>query len=105
MKRELLDQFGRSVTRTVTHNPNDWFGDFAIETVQDVEPIIDFAKDKREAMDGIGLHNIEMRHAAEIPLTVFEQALREGWADDPKAWKRWANDPANKAFRVWEGQL
>jgi len=38
-----------------------------------------------------------------VPMTVAEQALREGWDDND--WKRWLNDPANAAFRVWPGRV
>lgn len=43
------------------------------------------------------------RHVAKVPLTVYEQSLREGWDDGD--WKKWLNDPQNKPFRVWEGQV
>jgi len=38
-----------------------------------------------------------------VPMTVAEQALREGWDDSD--WKKWLNDPANAAFRVWPGRV
>lgn len=44
-----------------------------------------------------------MRHVAKVPMTVYEQSLREGWDDDD--WKRWLNDSQNKPFRVWEGRV
>jgi hypothetical protein len=31
--------------------------------------------------------------------------MLEGWFHDKKAWKRWANDPNNRDFRVWKGRL
>jgi len=38
-----------------------------------------------------------------VPITVAEQALREGWDDND--WKKWLNDPDNAAFRVWPGRV
>lgn len=45
------------------------------------------------------------RHAAYIPAHVFNQAAREGWLNDKKAWKKWANDSDNSRFRTWNGRL
>lgn len=43
------------------------------------------------------------RHLARVPMTVMEQSIHEQW--DESDWKRWLNDPANAAFRVWPGQV
>lgn len=40
---------------------------------------------------------------ARVPLTVYEQSVREDWDEDQ--WKRWLNDFDNKPFRVWQGQV
>jgi len=40
---------------------------------------------------------------ARVPLTVWEQSIHEDW--DERDWKRWLNDPDNRAFRVWKGQV
>lgn len=40
---------------------------------------------------------------ARVPLTVYEKSLHEGW--DEADWKKWLNDPDNKHFRVWQGQV
>lgn len=47
----------------------------------------------------------ELRHAAVIPRTVMRKAMREGWANDPVAWKKWANDANNVHLRTWKGTL
>lgn len=47
----------------------------------------------------------EFRHAAIIPRTVMRQAMREGWANDSAAWKKWANDGNNAYLRTWKGNL
>jgi hypothetical protein len=40
---------------------------------------------------------------ARAPLTVYERSIHEGWDDND--WKRWLNDPDNRAFRVWKGRV
>jgi hypothetical protein len=38
-----------------------------------------------------------------VPVTVYEKSILENWGDDD--WKRWLNDPDNRAFRVWQGRV
>ena len=38
-----------------------------------------------------------------VPITVAEKAMLEGW--DEQDWARWLDDPANAAFRVWQGRV
>ena len=71
-----------------------------VETRQDVEPVIEAARILADEPPGK-----DFRHAAFIPDVVLERAMREGWLHDRAAWKRWANDPANAAFRTWKGRL
>ena len=72
----------------------------ALETRQDVEPILAAARILADAAPGR-----DFRHAAFIPDTELNRAFAEGWFHDPAAWKRWANDPANTRFRTWAGRL
>ena len=44
-----------------------------------------------------------MKLVARVPVTIYEQSVREEW-DDAK-WAQWLNDPDNRAFRVWEGTV
>ena len=44
-----------------------------------------------------------LRPLAVIPQSVVNRAIREGWNDDEKAWKRWMNDADNKKLRVTDG--
>ena len=39
------------------------------------------------------------RIIAEMPETVADQAIKDGWLMDPKALRQWVNDPANRAFK------
>ena len=71
-----------------------------LEEIDDVEPILKEAKRLSELEPGK-----EFRHAAVIPEFVVRKAFREGWFNDSKAWKDWANDPDNALFRTWHGEL
>lgn len=75
-------------------------GEVVVHEVEDCEPYVAQAKALSEQTPGR-----EMRHAAVVPHFVYARAIREGWANDPAAWKRWANDPDNALFRSWKGQL
>lgn len=96
-RKELLDFYG--------HGAEYFHYDFAddkcyIEEVWDCEPVMEAAKRLSDATPGK-----EFRHAAFIPPHVMNEAFRDGWFNDPKAWKRWANNSDNKMFRTWPGKL
>jgi hypothetical protein len=84
-----------------TEDDSDYFSPFAIETIEDVEPLLDSVKSLRDVQD----HKATMRHVARVPVTVVERAMREGWFHDQKAWNRFLDDPDNSGFRVWQGRL
>jgi hypothetical protein len=46
-----------------------------------------------------------MRHIAEVPMVIWQKALREGWSQDRAKWKEWLNNPDNKVFRTWQGKV
>ena len=46
-----------------------------------------------------------MRHIAEVPMVVYQKAVREGWDRDRAAWKKWLNNPDNNVFRTWQGKV
>lgn len=70
------------------------------QTFQNVDPVISAVQILREKTP-----DKDLRHVAEIPMAVWAQSIQEGWENDPVAWKRWANDPANECFRVWPGKI
>ena len=37
---------------------------------------------------------------AEIPNIIYYRAVREGWANDSEAWKKWYRDPDNKYIKT-----
>lgn len=97
-RKQLLNAYGnfREVQVIDWERPND----LLIKTFEDCEPIIERAKMLSEMEPGK-----EFRHAAIIPKHVLDKAMREGWFNDKAKWKQWANDPDNRAFRTWPGQL
>lgn len=98
MARTALLGLAAGARRKLLYHEED--GRTLVETRQDVAPIVAAAKRVAEAAPGA-----DFRHAAFIPEAVLNQAFLEGWFHDAAAWKRWANDPANAAFRTWRGRL
>ena len=81
---------------------------FQIQRVQDCSQIVDYAKGMQAAGMGNGK---DMKHAAEIPMVVVENYMtRNGltfdeFCNSPEHVRAIVNDPALKAFRVWEGRV
>lgn len=69
-----------------------------IKSVYDVEPALKAAELARDTAPGK-----EMRHIAEIPQDVLDRSFKEGWFNDPKAWRAWINDSDNAKYRVHKG--
>lgn len=63
------------------------------DTYQDVEPMIEAAKVLAEEPPD---PSTGMRFMCVIPDDVMDRAMREGWLEDPKAWRKWMNE--NPAF-------
>ena len=97
-KRRLLDATANRAEVVIDETHLD--GKVLVHEVEDCDPYIAEAKRLSDQTPGK-----DLRHAAVVPHFVYAQAIREGWANDPMAWKRWANDPDNAAFRTWPGQL
>jgi hypothetical protein len=96
-KSALLDLIPDSRRKLIYHEED---GRTYVETRQDVSHI-----EKAAAILADQPPGKDFRHAAYIPETVLTQAFNEGWFHDPKAWKRWANDPVNEKLRTWKGRL
>ncbi len=74
--------------------------DMLIKTFSDSEVFKERARVYSEAPPGK-----DLRHAAVIPPEVLDAAFREGWVNDQKRWRKWANDPNNQHLRTWKGRL
>lgn len=79
MSKAILTSFADIRKKTIIHD------NAVLETRQDAEPILKFVKMRAE----LGRRDPEFYPLGEIPLATFGQALREGWADDDKAWRKW----------------
>lgn len=97
-KRRLIDAFANRAEVMV--DESHLTGEIVVHEIENCEPYVAYARRLSDQAPGR-----EFRHAAVIPHFAYAKALREGWANDPKAWKRWANDPDNKLFRTWPGTL
>jgi len=76
---------------------------FAIQTVQETTPIIDANRaEMNDAPTRIG-SNEDFVKVASIPLTIYMDLQKKGITKDPKAFKRWLNDPDNRFFRTRPG--
>lgn len=75
---------------------------------QDVEPILEYAKDMRN-LGQVG--GSEMRHAAKIPKVVIENYIQRAgitmheFMAEEKHIKAMLNDPDLSGFRIWQGRV
>lgn len=79
----------------VWHDLGD--GRAAVEMLIDRDPVI---REVREISDANAKPHEAMRLEAVAPPDVVRRAYAEGWFHDPAAWRRWANDPQNRPFRI-----
>ena len=90
-----------------------WHGDIhsgeknIIETVQDVEPLVEANKrlynrydERGQNFKGDGFHRV-----AAIPPVVMMDLEKRGILKDQKAFLRWLDDPENRHFRTMPGKL
>ena len=96
-KSALLDLVADARRKTILHEED---GRSWIESRQDVGPVIEAARMIADEAPGK-----DFRHAAFVPESELNRAFAEGWFHDPRAWKHWANDPANACSRTLKGWL
>jgi len=73
----------------------DWWlenepGEYALYSEQDVEPTLELVGMMSD-LHGGRVHDA-MHMLGEVPLVFVDQAMREGWFHDPKAWRRWFDE-------------
>lgn len=96
----------QGVEKTFVINPHEDESVLHLRTTQDLEPVLDLAKAMRDENTQVGHRKSkQMVPVAEVPMLIYEQAVREGWVNDEAAWKRWLNDPQNAPFRVTMGRI
>ncbi|MEX3555344.1 MAG: hypothetical protein VB131_01515 [Burkholderia gladioli] len=76
-----------------------------IESVQDHAAIVETNRRAFNATDERARYHDGMHHVARIPLVVLQDLMAKGITKDPKAMKKWLNDPENRYFRVRPGRV
>ncbi len=79
-------------------------GKFRLETVQNVTPYVEAAKQQYNSTDERARWG-EWTHVATVPLSVMAYLKKSGISDDAKKFKRWLNDRDNRFFRTRPGRV
>jgi len=112
----LDDEDSKSVLKTKIHfDESD--KKLHLEDVQDVEPLINankkeanLGKDAYRMKGELGKH-AGMTKVASIPLVVVQQLAKKGIMSnggqilDHNRMKKWLNDPDNRFFRIYQGNV
>lgn len=108
MPRDVI--WDNPVLGTVTHYDYDEAGDTVIlETVQDVEPIVE--RNKQSLNDNAGRRFGDGKIVASIPMIMLMQLVQRGILSpqfavlDEKRFRAWLNDPENRHFRTFGGTI
>lgn len=99
--QKFIYDAGGNVIREVITQDLDGKDTFHVRTRVNADPIIRANRISEENHKQGGHRKL----AARVPITVYEKAVREGWANDQAAWRKFLNDPDNRAWRVWQGRL
>ena len=102
MQRRIFDTDPLTGITRYWHVKGD--GEFVIETQQQVSDIADANKRSFADTDTKAKYG-DMAKVASIPLNVYYELKRQGIVDDPKAMKKWLNDPDNRVFRTRGGTV
>ena len=99
--KQLSHQIKKNFHSKLVTQDLDDDGVYHIETKQDVTNVINNVKMLSETTTP----GKDLRHVAEIPMVVAEQAMREGWFNDKAKMKAWLNNSDNSIFRIWKGKV
>ena len=102
MQRRIFDTDPLTGTTRYWHVKDN--GEFVIETKQQISGIAESNKRSFADTDTKARYG-DMAKVASIPLNVYYELKRQGIVDDPKAMKKWLNDPDNRAFRTRGGTV
>lgn len=83
-KNAFLDYVGDEKRSTLMHRED---GRSFIESRQDAEPIVEFVKHRANQPE-----DKDFKFVGSVPMTVVNQALIEGWANDMGRWRKWLKD-------------
>lgn len=84
MKDQMLDWLAGEKRATLWHRED---GKTYIESRQDAEPIVEFVKARAEMPD-----DKDFKYVGSVPMAAVNQALIEGWCNDPQAWRKYLRD-------------
>ena len=71
-----------------------------VKTEQVLDEILDgIARDRETMRHGVN------KHAARLPLFIYEDLKHRGIIDDDDAFRRWLNSPEATPWRVWPGSV
>lgn len=88
------------ISHVLYHDESDGVSRYVAEQATDF--LTDF---NRKQANEAGKRFGEWAKVASLPMTLYLKLKQEGVLDDPKALKRWLNDPDNRYFRTHEGRL
>ena len=88
-------------------HPSDDGESFTIETVMDVEPILETNKRfyNAESHKSSRKFKGDMKRVASIPMHIYMELIAKGLDKDQKALRKWLTDSENLAFRVGLGRV
>lgn len=105
--------------RLFDHDPitgiTEWFeydesaDNFTIQTTQDATELLRINEISRSnfssGKDRWGEGFDHKTHVARLPMNIYMDLQKRGILRDPKAFKKWLNDPDNYAFRARPGRV
>ena len=100
--RRLFDKNPLMGTTTYFHYDDD-AGSMTFETLQETDAIVE--GNKQDFNNSPTGWRGDMHKVASIPMTLYMQLKQQGILDDQAAFKRWLNDPDNRAFRTKPGKV
>lgn len=103
MRQALLSYDPITRKRQVFHASRDG-NEYGIETVYDVEPIMDAAKGEHAMIDERARWG-DIERVASIPMPLYFELQEKGIVQDQKAFRRWLNDRDNSVFRTRPGRV
>lgn len=98
MESKLVYRNSDGVRRTSVVD-SDRPNQLRVFTEVQMDGVLESIKRDREAVKPGSTNKL----VARVPMTIMEQSIHEQW--DEADWKKWLNDPANAAFRIWRGQV
>lgn len=101
MDRALFDQNGSVTTEVFTDQTKTVY-----RTTENVSALLKSVEAQRDAFEaGPRAGARDFVPVAEIPQSVIDRAMIEGWFHDKAHWKTWLNSSEAKPFRIYGGRI